>query len=107
MSENTTDGFNVSMDFICDLMCACVLRRLKDLGWTKEEAVLAESALARDLKVAVPFLMTEGLASAAAGLSIAGGLTDERLNVVLVALTAIRAIEIADNHNRRCVAQRN
>ena len=97
----------MSVEFIFELMCACAMRRVKRLGWTEEEARLAVEPLAEDLKAAIPDLLTDELASAAAGLQAAGELTDERLTVALVSLTAIRAIEIADKHNRRRVAQRN
>ena len=107
MSDEATAGLNVSVSFVFDLMCACAMRRVKRLGWTEDEARLAVETLAEDLKAAIPDLLTDELASAAAGLQAAGGLTDERLTVALVSLTAIRAIEIADKHNRRRVAQRN
>lgn len=107
MTNETTVGLNVSAEFLFELMCACAMRRVKRLGWTEDEARSAVAPLADDLREAIPGLLTDELSSAAAGLLAAGVLTDEKLTTALISLTAIRAIEVADKHNRQRVAQRN
>jgi hypothetical protein len=92
---------------LVDLMCAVSVRRLKGAGWSRQECLQVGSRVADELKGAIPEILQDELPEAAAGLDSCGNLTPDKLSIALTALSANRAVEIADGFIRQRVCQSN
>ena len=92
---------------LIDLMCAVAVRRLKGAGWNGDECRAAGSRMADELGPAIREVVSDELPEAAAGLHACGKLNEERLQTLLTALVANRAVEIADRFVRQRVCESN
>jgi hypothetical protein len=92
---------------LVDLMCAVSVRRLKGAGWSRQECLQVGERVADELKEAIPEILHDELPQAAAGLDSCGNLTQDRLSIALTALSANKAVEIADGFVRQRVCQSN
>ena len=81
---------------IVDLMCAVSVYRLQGAGWSEQECLQVGRQISDELKEAIPEILHDELPQAAAGLDSCGNLTQEKLSIALTALSANKAVEIAD-----------
>jgi hypothetical protein len=92
---------------IVDLMCAVSVYRLQGAGWSEQECLQVGRQISDELKEAIPEILHDELPQAAAGLDSCGNLTQEKLSIALTALSANKAVEIADGFVRQRVCQSN
>jgi hypothetical protein len=100
-------ALSIDLNVSQDLMCAIVVRRLRELRWTpKEIESSAEKAIVRIERVIKNEDVLSELAKDAA-LMHAGGAGDKMVQQMANALFAVRAVTVADDMHKSRVAEFN
>jgi hypothetical protein len=87
------------------VMMAALVRRLKDRGWSKENAErIANKAIEKATKRATPMMaaLSEELSAA-----YAAGASEMTLRLLVTAAYAVAGVDVADDLTRTSIAERN
>jgi hypothetical protein len=90
---------------MCSVMMATLVRRLKDRGWSKENAErIASKAIEKAKKRAIPMMAA---LSDELGAAYENGADENTLRVLVTSAYAVAGVDVADDLTRTSIAERN